>query len=120
MFNKLEKKERLCSFNEIDSLMKNGLNFFNYPFKVVYQQVSLEQESPSVKILVSVPKRNFKRAVNRNYIKRRIKESYRLNKSLIQVENKSINVLFVYVGKQIAEYSFIETKLKDVMVKLNN
>ena len=115
-----EKKERLCSFYEIDSLIKSGTSIFNYPFKVVFKYSQNELESSSVKILISVPKRNFKRAVHRNYVKRRIREAYRLNKNLIEVNKNSLNVLFVYVGKQIADYDFIEAKLKDTLIKLNN
>lgn len=111
------KSERLCSFREIQSLMKNGESYFHYPFKVVYEKVALtdQQERPN-SIIVSVPKRNFKRAVKRNLLKRRIRESYRLNKGILTApDGCSINVLFVYVAKEIKEYSYIESRLKEVM-----
>lgn len=111
------KSERLRSFREIQSLMKNGESFFHYPFKVVYEKVALtdQQERPN-SIIVSVPKRNFKRAVKRNLLKRRIRESYRLNKGILTApDGCSINVLFVYVAKEIKEYSYIESRLKEVM-----
>ena len=63
--------------------MKKGETFFHYPFKVVYQNIASEEGNmqPNA-VMVSVPKRNFKRAVKRNLLKRRIRESYRLNKEI--------------------------------------
>ena len=114
----LKKNERLCSFSEIQSLMKKGETFFHYPFKVVYQNISIEEEGAQVPnaIMVSVPKRNFKRAVKRNLLKRRIRESYRLNKEILAApEGCRTNILFVYVSKDIKEFSYIEEKVKEIL-----
>ena len=106
----LKKDERLCSFSEIQSLMKKGETFFHYPFKVVYQNIANEEgnEQPN-SIMVSVPKRNFKRAVKRNLLKRRIRESYRLNKEILAAPaGCRTNILFVYVSKDIKEFSIAD------------
>lgn len=103
--------------------MKKGETFFHYPFKVVYQHIRLEaaDEAPANAIIVSVPKRNFKRAVKRNLLKRRIRESYRLNKGLLEAPcGCRTNALFVYVSKEILEFNHIEKKLKEVLVKISN
>ena len=114
----LKKDERLCSFSEIQSLMKKGETFFHYPFKVVYQNISIEEEgiqAPNA-IMVSVPKRNFKRAVKRNLLKRRIRESYRLNKEILAApQGCRTNILFVYVSKDIKEFSYIEERVKEIL-----
>ncbi len=115
----LKKNERLCSFSEIQSLMKKGETFFHYPFKVVYQNISIEEEGTQAPnaIMVSVPKRNFKRAVKRNLLKRRIRESYRLNKEILAApQGCRTNILFVYVSKDIKEFSYIEEKVKEILV----
>lgn len=112
------KDERLHSFREIQSLMKEGESFFHYPFKVIYQHIPLEGENDTRpnSIIASVPKRHFKRAVKRNLLKRRIRESYRLNKeTLSPPQGCRTNVLFVYISKEVKEYSYIESRLKEVM-----
>ena len=117
------KEERLSSFKEIQALMKKGDTFFHYPFKVVYQNVSSNDANEGKclnSIIVSVPKRHFKRAVKRNLLKRRIRESYRLNKGLLVTpQGKKTNALFVYVSKEVLEFNYIESKLKEVLVKIS-
>ncbi len=117
------KKERLCSFKEIQDLMKNGETFFHYPFKVVYLNTAPAQNDGTQQlnsIIVSVPKRHFKRAVKRNLLKRRIRESYRLNKGLLVApQGCKTNALFVYVSKEVLEFSYIERKLQEVMTRIS-
>lgn len=114
------KQERLCSFKEIDALMKKGKILFHYPFKVVYQNVPSNLDEAKNAIIVSVPKRNFKRAVKRNLLKRRIRESYRLNKELLPTpDGYKTNILFVYVSKEIMEFSFIEKKIKEILQQVS-
>lgn len=116
------KDERLHSFKEIQSLMKGGETFFHYPFKVVCQNIPLEGENdmrPNA-IIVSVPKRHFKRAVKRNLLKRRIRESYRLNKEALSApQGCRINALFVYISKEVKEFSYIETRMKEAMLMVS-
>ncbi len=118
------KQERLSSFKEIQALMKGGKTFFHYPFKVVYMDVAHEQTNGTQHlnaIMVSVPKRHFKRAVKRNLLKRRIRESYRLNKGmLVAPQGCKTNVLFIYVAKEVLEFSYIERKLKDILEKISS
>jgi ribonuclease P protein component len=111
------KEERLCNKRLIDSLFHNGSSFLCYPFKVSWR-LSDELAVPA-QVLFAVPKKRFKHAVDRNLLKRRMREAYRLNKQeLLYVtlgENKLILAL-TYVGKEIEPYELIQKR----MIKLLN
>ena len=118
------KAERLSSFREIEDLMRNGKTLFHYPFKVLYKESEPAGEitggnPPLHSIMVSVPKKNFKRAVKRNLLKRKIRESYRLNKHLLVSPQSKINFLLVYISKNILEYKEIESKVADILGKIS-
>ena len=105
------KEERICSKKEIEFLFDKGASFPAYPFRIVYTETENDSEIPA-SILISVPKRRFKRAVKRNRIKRLIRESYRLNKQdfifFLSEKNKSIQMAFLFVSDKLPEYNEIE------------
>lgn len=75
------KSERLCSKKVIDELFLGGHKSYSaYPLRVIF----MERQEPGVQILISVSKRRFKHAVDRNRVKRQIREAYRLNKHILQ------------------------------------
>ena len=117
------KAERLSSFREIRNLMQDGRPLFHYPFKVLYRKAAPAQVSgPAPQphaLVISVPKRNFKRAVHRNLLKRRIRESYRLHKTRLDTPHVQMHLLLVYVAKQILEYKEIENKVADRLGKIS-
>ncbi len=115
------KNERLCSKKVIDKLFAEGKSVFVYPVKIVYLETPLPVKN-NVQTAFTVGKRNFKRAVKRNLIKRRMREAYRLNKQQFYdaVGEKQIAVFFIFTGKEISEYKQIEAALKKGMKKLTN
>lgn len=115
------KKERLSSKKEIRELFKHGSSFYLYPFKVIFLHFTPEDAGYYHKVLFSVPKRNFKKAVTRNKIKRRLKEAYRLNKHLLlkpDFVGLPLLIAYIYVGKQVYDYKIIEDKLIASLIRL--
>ena len=79
-------------------------------------------EEPTVKAGVGASARNFKKAVDRNRIKRLLRECYRLNKlslhEQLHAQHKKLAIFFLYVGKEMPDYSLLEEKMKLVITKL--
>lgn len=108
------KDERLKSRKDIDALIKNGKRFNQKDIRLIWMSRKEENTTP-VKVVFAVPKKKFKRAVDRNLIRRRMREVYRLNKSdLYNILNKgniALNIMFIYRGNEINTYGEIENKL---------
>ncbi|MES2397178.1 MAG: ribonuclease P protein component, partial [Bacteroidota bacterium] len=102
------KAERLSSKIEIDSLFGTGKSFNSAPFKVIWLEKAVG-DTP-VKTVISIPKRLFKRAVDRNRLKRLTREAYRKNKHLLydDLGNKKILLMFIFTSKTIIEYKEME------------
>ena len=116
------KEERLCSKKLLEKLFHTGSSFLVYPFRIVSIPETLLVDSPA-QVVIAVSKRKFKRAVDRNLIKRRVREAYRLNKdallySFLKQKNLNLIISIHYIGKEITEFQFIEKKLKQALGKL--
>jgi len=112
-----KKAERLSKEKTIQELFTKGSSFYLYPFKVVYLPVP----DPTVtqpQILISVSSRNFARAVDRNLIKRRVREAYRLQKEIIQGGSKKGAFAFIYTAKSVLPFAEIKNKLFLVLEKI--
>ena len=115
------KEERISKQKEIDLLFNEGHSFIAYPLRVIYTEKPTTTEIP-ISILVSVPKRRFKRAVKRNRMKRIIRESYRLNKNelteFLQTKEKGLFIAFLYVSNDIHPFTIIEASMKKALNSL--
>jgi ribonuclease P protein component len=110
------RHQRLTSRNDIQDLFKEGDSFMLFPFKVLAR--TNPTQSASHKILISVSKRNFKRAVDRNLIKRRIREAYRTNKHRLP-ESPKLQIAYLYVAREILGFDQIEGKLIESIDRLH-
>ncbi|RVU02621.1 ribonuclease P protein component [Mucilaginibacter limnophilus] len=115
-----KKEERLCNKKLIEQLYHNGSSFLCYPFKVSWVLADQPQSYPA-QVVFSVSKKKFKRAVDRNLVKRRSREAYRLHKQQLlydALSSSQINILLsiTYIGKEIEGYNMFEKR----MIKLLN
>ena len=116
------KEERLCSRKLLDQLFKNGSSFLLYPFRVSFLHLHDEALSP-VQVVINVSKKRYKRAVDRNLIKRRIREVYRLHKEelLLSKLNYSSGVFLLslqFIGKEKHDTDFMDKKMCMALQKL--
>jgi ribonuclease P protein component len=106
------KSERLKSKTTIDLLFSTGKSVSKYPLRLVYVPVDLPEEEP-IKMGVSVSKKYFKKAVDRNYFKRVLRETYRLNKQLLlPTGQQRYAFMFFYQTSDRLPYAEIEEKTK--------
>ena len=121
--NTLKKSERLNSKKVIDLLFSKGESFVVYPYRIVYSVLDESDNESNCSMFISVPKKKFKRAVKRNLIRRRVKEAYRLNKSVLldnlSQKNIKIGMAILYLDRAIREYENLERKMKEVINQLN-
>ena len=114
--NTLPKKERLCGKTSISMLLAKG-KFSNVPgMRFIFRKGTGNDVD---RVMVSVPKKLFKRAVKRNLLKRRIRESYRKQKHNLTLEN-GLDVLFMYSTKEILSYEQIYAAVGQIIDKINN
>ena len=121
MSNSFGKKHRLKGKKVVSKIFetpKNSISLF--PFKAFYS-ISTSKQGQS-KFGVSVPKKKFKRAVDRNKIKRLIKEALRLNKTILNKElskrNVSIHVMVLFNADKTPSYNSVEVKIKEILKRL--
>ncbi|HSJ67883.1 MAG TPA: ribonuclease P protein component [Anditalea sp.] len=113
---KLPKNERLHSKKSIKELFDKGSSFFLYPFKVLVLESDLVETN---QVLFSVSKKKIRKAVNRNFVKRRIKEAYRLNKHLLEVPlYKKKLIALIYVSSELDSFQKIQPRVQKVLKKI--
>lgn len=118
MLYTLPKHERLSSKKHIASLFKEGKTHAHYPIRLIFlPKEGLENHQ----VLFTVPRRHFKKAVERNLLKRRMREAYRQHKHLIPYKSSGdVHFLlgYIYIAKEKSSYQRIETKIVESLYRL--
>jgi hypothetical protein len=114
--NALPKKERLSGKTDIERLLSDGRYGYSPGLKFCYAPGSGREFN---RIMVAVPKKLFRRAVKRNLLKRRIRESYRVQKRLLP-DNRGIDILFMYNSKEILDYETIKGSVAAALMSISS
>lgn len=120
-----QKSERLKKRKFIEALFKNGKALSYFPFKCIF--IIENTENPSSKFRthfgISIPKRKIRQAVQRNLLKRRTREAWRLQKSILNdallQKNVHLNIFFIYQSTKIEPFSKIEKAIEELIPKLD-
>ena len=124
--NSLSHDERLRKRGSIRRLFESGKGGFVYPLRYMWYVVDTDEvNSNSVEVMFSVPKRFHKRANRRNTLRRRVKESYRLQKSIVLevAEGKKpqkIEMALLYSTKDFKSYKTISNAVRKVLTNIKN
>ena len=131
MNNGLTKTERLTSQLVIDKLFAGGnASMAAFPLRIVYMQMEKQEGSqqwdgvqqPPVSILVSVPKKRFRHAVDRNRMKRLVREAYRLNKHILwnalQEKNFRLAIAFVCITDTLPTFRSVNKSMRTALISI--
>jgi len=115
------KEERLCGTTRIARLFEVGTPLLIYPLKIIWMISEHDQMPPAISGF-TVSRKLFRRAIDRNLIKRRMREAYRLNKELLYstCENRKITVMFIYIAPSVLPWKTIEKAFHTFPGKLSH
>ena len=116
--------ERLKSRQVIRDLFRGAPSFVQYPLRLVWRPMERRRSAFPIQVALSVPKRRFRSAVQRNRLRRRMREAYRLNKSLLcqalEKEEHQLAFMIIYVGKEELPFEQIQRATRRMMRRFLN
>lgn len=120
----LSKEERICSKKLINELFTgNGRSMTAFPLRVVFMKRTIVDDQPRAAMLVSVPKRYFKHAVDRNRVKRQVREAFRRNKSIITQnltdDHETVAMAFVWLTDEKFPSSEVENRMVRLLTRIS-
>lgn len=120
----LSKEERICSKKLINELFTgNGRSMTAFPLRAVFMKRTVGDDQPRAAMLVSVPKRYFKHAVDRNRVKRQVREAFRRNKSIITQnltdDHEAVAMAFVWLTNEKFPSSEVENRMVRLLTRIS-
>ena len=115
--NDFPKAEKLCNYHRIQALFREGRSIKKYPLKLLY--LPADKSITPTQLLISVPKKKLKRAVDRNRIKRLIRESYRKQKHQLSSQDKSYSLALIYMSDELVSYEQIYALVGTLLKQLS-
>lgn len=120
----LSKEERICSKKLINELFTgNGRSMTAFPLRAVFMKRTVGDDQPRAAMLVSVPKRYFKHAVDRNRVKRQVREAFRRNKSIITQnltdDHEAVAMAFVWLTDEKFPSSEVENRMVRLLTRIS-
>ena len=120
----LSKEERICSKKLINELFTgNGRSMTAFPLRVVFMKRTIVDDQPRAAMLVSVPKRYFKHAVDRNRVKRQVREAFRRNKSIITQnltdDHEAVAMAFVWLTDEKFPSAEVENRMVRLLTRIS-
>lgn len=116
MRNTFPKSEKLCGDQSVDRLYKTGKRFVVWPIRVTYLPIA---DGPS-QVLIWAPKALFKHAVDRNRLRRQMREAYRLNKQVLIEADKHYYLALNYIDKEMQSYKIITKSMMKILKRLSS
>lgn len=117
--NTFPLKEHLKSKKTIEKLYSEGASVTAYPLRAVFIELANEEQEPTAQILISVAKKRFRHAVDRNLTKRRIREAYRTSKhpfiEALENDGKKMAVAILYIDTRHNSTAFIKRKMEKLL-----
>ena len=114
--NTLPKSKIIKSKKTIDRLFQEGNSLHKYPIRLVFS--IKKNESKGYKTAFFVPKKNFKKAVDRNRIKRLMREAFRLQQYRLK-KDIFFDLIWIYTGKELPDYHLVYHKIEQLIAELN-
>lgn len=119
------KEERICSKILIEQLFTSGKarSMTAFPLRMVYMETCRQADVPQVRVLISVSKRHFRHAVDRNHVKRQLREAYRLNKHILldvlkKQPEREIDIALIWSDSRLYDSDVIAKRVRNLLQRL--